>query len=66
MSFAISSVVERLTDSNPLVVSEVLKLKEDLFSKLIPKEEQFSLLLAALTNCFKVSNNEWRQVSDSI
>ena len=65
MSFAVSSIVERLTDSNPLVVKEVLVLGEMLF-KVLPVDRQFSLLLAALGNGQLCDNNSsWDSVSRS-
>lgn len=62
MSFAVSSITERLTDSSPLVVMEVLLL-DDTLPKILPKERQFSLLLKALDNYQSGNYFEWIPVS---
>ena len=41
LSFAVSTLTEKLTDSSPSVVLEVLKL-EDKLLELVPAEQQFS------------------------
>lgn len=62
MSFAVSSIIERLTDSNPLVVKEVLHLEDKLF-KILPIDRQFSLLLSALGNGQLGDSKDWDSVS---
>lgn len=49
MSFAVSTMAERLTDSSPLVVTEVLRIGKEML-KILPAERQLPLLLAALGN----------------
>jgi hypothetical protein len=62
MSFAVSSIVERLTDSSALVVSEVLLLGETLLT-ILPSDRQFSILLAALGNGQQQDSQAWNSVS---
>ncbi len=62
MSFAVSSIVERLTDSNAQVVSEVLLLGETLLT-ILPSDRQFSILLAALGNGQPQYSEAWNSVS---
>ena len=49
LSFAVSTLTEKLTDSSPSVVLEVLKL-EDKLLELVPAEQQFSLLIKSLAS----------------
>lgn len=62
MSFAVSSIIERLTDTDALVVSEVLLLGENLFT-ILPSERQFSILRAALGNGLPGDSEIWNPVS---
>lgn len=62
MNFAVSSIMERLMDSSPLVVKEVLSLGETLLT-ILPAKRQFPLLMAALANGQPDSSNEWQPVS---
>ena len=49
LSFAVSTIAERLTDSSPAVVSRILRLSDRL-AKYLPAGKQFSLMMAALAN----------------
>lgn len=62
MAVAVPMLIERLSDSSPLVVNQVLRLEENLLD-ILPSENQFSLLLNVL-NGNKVSANveDWREV----
>jgi hypothetical protein len=62
MSFAVSSIVERLTDSDAQVVSEVLLLGKNLLT-ILPSDRQFSILLAALGNGPPQYSEDWNSVS---
>lgn len=61
MSFAVSSVSERLTDSSPLVVDKVLVLGEMLM-EILPADQRFPLMLAALNNGPSGDIREWHSV----
>lgn len=62
MAVALPMLIERLSDSSPLVVNQVLRLEEKLLD-ILPAENQFSLLLNVL-NGNKIASNieDWREV----
>ena len=61
MNFAVSAIVERLADSNPSVVIEVLRLGEDLY-KFLPADKQFQLLLSAFRSGLHCEASNWKMV----
>lgn len=65
MSFAVSSIVERLTDTDAQVVSEVLLLGENLFT-ILPSDGQFSIFRAALSNGLPGDSEIWIPVGKLI
>jgi len=61
MNFAVSAIVERLADTNPAVVTQVLRLGEDLY-KFLPQDKQFQILLTAFRRGYNGEASNWKMV----